>query len=240
MNTEHIELRDFNGHRIATAFHDAGGRNLVVFCHGFKGVKTGPSRYFVRAARVLAERGISSLRFDQYGSGDSEGEFEDSSFIDWIATARAIVEHHMGAGYRVALFGQSMGGSAAIAVAADVPGVTALVAWSPGANFEPFVPSATGFQEEDGQIVRDGYWREAHEARIAEKFAVMTMPAYIVVGTADHLGGESNRRALIDRAKPQHQVHVIEGLAHSAWPAAQAKAIIEASCGLLVEAFGQR
>jgi|CXWL01.1.fsa_nt_gi alpha-beta hydrolase superfamily lysophospholipase len=233
MREERHETQLINGHRIATAFHDGGGTDVVVFCHGFKGVKTGPSRYFVRAARLLAERGISSLRFDQYGSGDSEGEFEDSSFDDWITTTRAIVEAHLAAGSRVALFGQSMGGCASIAVAAAVPEIVALVAWSPGANIEPFVPSPTGLMEEEGQIVRDGYWKEAHEARIGDRFAQVSCPAYVVLGTADHLADESNRRAFIDKAQPHHRIEVIEGLAHSAWSATQAKEIVGRSCEFL-------
>ena len=237
MREERHETQLINGHRIATAFHDGGGTDVVVFCHGFKGVKTGPNRHFVRAARLLAERGISSLRFDQYASGDSEGEFEDSSFNDWIATTRAIVEDYLAAGNRVALFGQSMGGCASIAVAADVPAIAALVAWSPGANIEPFVPSPTGFMEEGGQIVRDAYWREAHEARIAEKLALVRCPAYVVLGIADHLVDASNRQALIDRAQAHHRIEVIEGLAHSAWSAAQGEEIIGRSCAFLEEAL---
>ena len=192
MTSESIALQEFNGHRIATAFHDAGGRDLVVFCHGFKGVKTGPSRYFVRAARLLAERGISSLRFDQYGSGDSEGEFEDSSFDDWVATTRAITQHHLSAGNRVAVFGQSMGGSPLRSRSRRSRRPSPRSSRGrPDANIEPFVPSPTGFIEEDGQLVRDAYWREAHDARIAERFERVACPAYGVFGTADDLVDEA-------------------------------------------------
>ena len=46
----------------------------VIICHGFKGNKT--QRKFVGLGRELAKNGIVVLRFDFYGSGDSEGNFE--------------------------------------------------------------------------------------------------------------------------------------------------------------------
>lgn len=73
--------QNFNGHRIATAFHDANTKSIVIFCHGYRGTNAGPNRFFVTVAHQLAEQGISSLRFDQYGSGNSEGDFFDSSFF---------------------------------------------------------------------------------------------------------------------------------------------------------------
>jgi pimeloyl-ACP methyl ester carboxylesterase len=159
----------FNGHRITTSSHDAVSDRVVVFCHGFKGVKTGPSRLFVKAARMLAEHEISSLRFDQYGSGDSDGEFIDSSFLDWIATTEAIVDHYLAAGHRVALFGQSMGGATAIAVAAENPKIEGVVGWCAGASLGAPNGSPDDIEEEGGQLLRASYWHEAHDARVAER-----------------------------------------------------------------------
>ncbi len=235
--SEDISMRVFNGHRLAAAFHDAGGRELVVFCHGFHGQKSGDSRRFANAARALAEHGISSLRFDQYGCGDSEGDFKDVRFDDWVATTRAMADHYAAAGMHVALFGQSMGASAVLCVAADLPGVAGVVAWVPDAAIEPFVPSPGGFSEEGGQIVPDRYWREAHEARIADRYARVTAPAYLVFGTADHYVNEANRRALIDRAQPHHRIDVFDGYAHSAWTHEQSTEILDRSCRFLVDAF---
>lgn len=234
---EELSVRVFNGHRLATAYHDAGGAKLVVFCHGFHGQKSGDSRRFVMAARTLAEQGISSLRFDQYGCGDSEGDFKDVSFDDWVATTRAIVGEYLAAGMRVALFGQSMGACTALCVAAERSDVTAVVAWVPGAGVDPFVPSPGGFSEEAGQIVPDRYWQEVQVARIADRYGRVTAPAYLVFGTADHYVNEVNRRALIERAQPHHRIDVFEGYAHSAWTYAQSREILERSCRFLVDAF---
>jgi hypothetical protein len=236
---EHLSMRDVDGRRIAVAWHEAGSRDLVVFCHGFRGHKGGPNSFFVGAARQLAAHGVCSLRFDQPGSGDSEGSFEDSSFDEWLATTAAIVREHQAAGYRVALFGQSMGGAAVLAVAAEVTGLVAEVAWVPDPNVDPFEPSPTGFCEEGGQIVQDRFWREAHEARIAERLPNVAAPAYLVFGTADEFVSEENRLALTERARPHHRIDVFEGYAHSAWTHVQATEIIDRSCRFLVEAFAR-
>ncbi len=87
---EFLSIETFNGHKIACALNDTGSNNIVVFCHGYRSSSTGPSRFFVRAARKLAENNISSLRFDQYGSGNSEGDFLDSSFDDWVLNTKSI------------------------------------------------------------------------------------------------------------------------------------------------------
>jgi hypothetical protein len=97
----------FNGRRLATAAREVAGNRIVICCHGFGGSKDGPSGgLFVDLAASLAEAGVSSLRFDQYGSGTSEGRFEDSSFADWVATTRAIADHYLQQDYRVAAWSQ--------------------------------------------------------------------------------------------------------------------------------------
>jgi alpha-beta hydrolase superfamily lysophospholipase len=106
---EHLRFETYNNHRLATVFHDGDGKKVVIFCHGFWGSLVGAGWHFVRAARQLAEQGISSLRFDQYGSGNSEGDFKDSSFDDWVVTTKTIAQSYIEQGYQVALFGQSMG-----------------------------------------------------------------------------------------------------------------------------------
>ncbi len=235
---EKFAVATFNGHRLATVLHDARTSDIVVFCHGFHGHKGGPNgRFFVRAARTLASHGISSLRFDQYGCGDSEGDSTDSSFRDWITTTRAVAEQYVASGYRVALFGHSMGAVAALGVAAELRGLAAVVAWSGDPNVEPFVPSPTGFVEEGGQLARDSYWREAHEARIAEQLERIEAPTYLLFGTADHLVDAANRKALVERAGPRHRVEVFDGYGHSAFTVAHANEILARTCAFLVEAF---
>src|SRR4051794_432200 len=134
---ERPEMVTINDRRIATVFHTARQKRIVLFCHGFRGSKIGPNRFFVPLARRLAEAGVCSLRFDQYGSGDSEGEFLKTSFEDWVTTTKTLAERYVDEGYQVGLLGQSMGGSAVIVAAATLGRrVSSVVAWVPDPSID--------------------------------------------------------------------------------------------------------
>lgn len=234
---ESTEIRRHNKHDIAVYLHDTGLKNMVIFCHGYRGDSIGPNRFFVRAARMLAEKGISSIRFDQYGSGNSAGDFMESRFNDWVATTQAIARSYLEQGYRVSLFGQSMGGSTVVAVAAQVPELTAVVAWVPDASVDEFVWPEEEFIEEAGQRVSPAFWDEAHSANIADRYRQIEVPMYIVQCTADEYVSEQNRRVFTEGTKPQHIVDTYESYSHSSWTYDQASEIIKKSVDFLERTF---
>jgi pimeloyl-ACP methyl ester carboxylesterase len=220
------------GRSIACARHEAAGAATVLFSHGFRGEKTGPNRTFVRAARKLAAAGVSSLRFDQYGSGDSDGDFLESRFTAWIDTIRALARRELNAGRRVALFGQSMGASATICAVAGLP-IDAVVAWVPDANIDEFTPGPGGFVEEGRQRVGNAFWQEAYAADVAQHLAEISAPTYLVFGTADEYVSTENREALLEVAGPNVTIDTFDGYSHSAWTAEQAEDIIDRSVSFL-------
>jgi len=231
---EQVEKRRYNGHDIATVFHDAGSKKVVIFCHGYRGTSVGPSRFFVIAARKLAEQGISSLRFDQYGSGNSDGDFFNSSFNDWIATTEAIVDDYLQQSYEVGLFGQSMGGATVINVA-SARNVKAVVAWVPDPNVEAFTPPADGIIEEGGQRITANYWQEAYDTQTASKLAAVAAPMYIVQCSDDEYVSAENHQAISVHAQANHTVEMFDGHKHSAWTYDQADKIITKSVTFLVQ-----
>ena len=237
--TEIVQSKNINNHRISFTLHEAPGKNIVIFCHGFRGTNVGPNRFFVRAARQLEGAGISSLRFDQFGSGNSEGDFFDSSFFDWVETIRSVAEQYLEQGYRVALFGQSMGGAAAIVAAAQTLMISSVVAWAPGVILDDHIAPPDSIVEESGQIVRARFWQEAYTARIADKLSEIKSPVYIVQCTADEYVDQRNRDALAKKARPNHSVENFEGYVHSNWTYAQSKEIIDKTVSFLVKSFPQ-
>lgn len=52
----------------------------VLLLHGFTGNIYGYKGLNTRIARDLAQAGIGCVRFDFYGNGESDGEFEDFTF----------------------------------------------------------------------------------------------------------------------------------------------------------------
>jgi alpha-beta hydrolase superfamily lysophospholipase len=231
---EIASYQTFNGHRVFTIDTNASSESVVVFCHGFQGTTSGPRRLFVRLARELANHGIGSLRFDQYGSGNSDGDFINSSFDDWHETANAITEHFLAQNRRVALLGQSMGANAAIVAASRQPSLAGLVAWVPQPGLNK--PQAPGSEvlELDGQLVRGSYYHEVHAAKIAEKLATIQAPGLIVQCTADEYIDAKGRDAIRGSAPGHHTVMTCEGYLHSAWTVAQADEVCNRSLEFLI------
>jgi pimeloyl-ACP methyl ester carboxylesterase len=236
----HLAVQHVNGHRIATAYHGAPDGRVVICCHGFLGDKLGPRRTFVRLANRLQAQGIATLRFDQYGSGDSAGDFFDSSFDDWSATAAALVRREQADGHRVALLGQSMGGAAALAVGSDLgAALDAVVAWVPDPSVEP-LPPGPDWSEEDGQRVQQRYWREAHAADIVGRFRAIAAPTLVFLATDDAYVSEENRRALLVARQPHQEIVTLDGWPHSAWTYDQAGLVIDRTVAFLAAQFAAR
>jgi uncharacterized protein len=113
------------------------GVPAAVLLHGFTGDRMESHWIFVKCSRALARAGIASLRFDFYGSGESDGEFLEMTLENEIADALAAVEfvrRQRGIDpRRVALVGLSLGGAIA-ALIAERARVQALIMWSAPAH----------------------------------------------------------------------------------------------------------
>jgi hypothetical protein len=105
----------------------------VVLFHGFTGNRMESHWMFVKCSRALARAGVASLRFDFYGSGESDGEFREATLRGEIADGRAAVALLRGQTgidpERVGLLGLSLGGTVAATLAPSVK-AKAVVLWS--------------------------------------------------------------------------------------------------------------
>jgi uncharacterized protein len=85
----------------------------VVFFHGFTGDRMESHWLFVKFSRALALAGVASLRFDFFGSGESEGEFQQATLESEIADAEDAVDFMRREGdigsNRLGLLGLSLG-----------------------------------------------------------------------------------------------------------------------------------
>ncbi len=141
----------------------------VVFFHGFTGDRMESHWIFVKCARALAQNGIASLRFDFYGSGESDGEFGEVTLRGEISDARAAVEFFRKKkgidGRRLGLCGLSLGGAVAACVAARVR-ARALVLWAAlahTAHLRELAQRTTPIPDGDGA-------REYNAHRISSRF----------------------------------------------------------------------
>lgn len=108
----------------------AGG---VVFLGGWTGDRQGPHRLFVQHARRLAAEGLTCLRIDYRGRGESDGDVAGATIAAMTDDAVAAVEwlrRRLPPEAPLALVAICSGCKVAIAAATRCPGIGRLALWS--------------------------------------------------------------------------------------------------------------
>jgi len=134
-----------HGQKIFGVFHQSlqGSKSpAILICPGFGGSKCGKHRLFVSLAKELARSGISVLRFDYRGAGDSEGEFEEITLegkvsdtllcLDFLASHPSIDPN------RIGLLGRSLGGAVSVLAARRYKTIKSLALWAPVFSSDPW------------------------------------------------------------------------------------------------------
>lgn len=124
----------------------------VLFCHGFGGNKSGKFRLSVRQAEMLSQAGIASFRIDFRGSGDSEGDFADTTIqtqLDDAKEAFSFMQQHPQVDPDAcAILGRSLGGAIATQLASEIENIKALALWCPVFDAKPWVMKYKGIPKD--------------------------------------------------------------------------------------------
>ncbi|MBT8447152.1 MAG: bifunctional alpha/beta hydrolase/OsmC family protein [Gammaproteobacteria bacterium] len=127
MQNKKVRFANDQGHTLSglMALPEAAPKACALFAHCFTCSKDLKAANNI--ARALAGAGIAVLRFDFTGLGQSEGDFADTNFSsnvsDLLAAVRFLEEN-----YRAPeiLLGHSLGGTAVLQAAAEVPSAVAV------------------------------------------------------------------------------------------------------------------
>lgn len=107
----------------------------VLICHGLAGHKTGKYRLYVHLAERLSKLGIASLRIDFRGSGDSEGNFSETTLESEVSDAVVALSYLRNRpdvdNSRIGVFGRSVGGTVALMTAKKSGPIKSLATWAP-------------------------------------------------------------------------------------------------------------
>jgi putative redox protein len=214
MKTERIVYPGNHGADLAarlTLPADGAVKAYALFAHCFTCSKD--LKPVVNISRVLTEAGISALRFDFTGLGESEGDFSGTTFSsnieDLIAAAEYLKSRH---GAPAILIGHSLGGAAVLQAAARIPSVRAVA--TIGAPFDPahvkqlFADSLEDIENRGhGDIVVGGrrftvsraFVRDLDRQHMEQTIAALRRPLLIFHSPVDQTVGIENA-ALIYKA----------------------------------------
>lgn len=134
---ENITFANSKGDKLSGIIHNptkSKDRPIIVLAHGFDSNK-GRSTYTVLAER-LAKHDISTLRFDFFGHGDSEGKFEDITISEAVDDIIQAIKFLKQEGYKkIGLMGSSFGGISSIMAASKTTDPYLLALKSPVSNY---------------------------------------------------------------------------------------------------------
>ena len=118
-------------------------RGAVLVVHPMGEEKKFAHRVLVQAAWRLANAGLTVLRFDLGGSGDSFGRFRDMTLSAWrrqVVSAAELLVRETGSA-ALMLLGLRLGASLCWMARNEVPGAEALTLWEPVLSGKQYVES---------------------------------------------------------------------------------------------------
>lgn len=125
ISQEKIVIRNRYGEKLLGVLHEAGSKEIVVLCHGFRSSKE--SRTILSLADALTSEKISIFRFDFSGNGESEGTFQYGNYCKEVDDLRDVILHLKKLKFDThAITGHSKGGNVVILYASmyrDIPNV---------------------------------------------------------------------------------------------------------------------
>lgn len=225
-----IGFEIINNKKIFFILSEQDAKKIVIMSHGFRGSSIGPEKSFVEFESLLNSKGYSTLRFDQFGSGNSEGNFIDSSFNQWIETIAYFTQKYLKAGYQVILLGQSMGATATMAVAAKdlfKNSIPCILLWVPDPKQDIDVDPNTVY-EEAGQKYKGSFWLEAKKADFYDCLEKYQGGIHLVYGENDRYVSAEVRQNILNKVRAKKQpAMVLQGQDHSPWEHDLAKTVYE-------------
>ena len=189
----------------------------VLLLHGFTGHRNESHAMFVKMSRRLEQCNIASLRFDFYGSGESDGDFKEVTLPGELHDAQRALEFLEGIeavdARCIGVLGMSMGAAVAAALAGRSPSIRSVVLWGAVARirrlFEASMTPETwdrlhreGFLDYRANLLGKGLFDTMDEIDPRAELRKTNAPCLIVHGEGDETVPPDDAELLFAAAQP--------------------------------------
>ncbi len=217
----------------------------VIFLHGFTGDRMESHWVLIKCARALAQAGIATLRFDFYGSGESEGEFREATLRSELADAQSAAEFFRGQkgidrGH-LGLCGLSLGGAIAASLARRLR-VQVVVLWSAVAHLDIFrglastlakaIPGSQGALEYDAREISPHFFQDPAKTEPVKLLSRFKGPTLIIHPEKDDSVPLTHAEDFYQASRATHkEIVIIPGADHTFTSIAWESEVIKRTVG---------
>lgn len=222
---EKIKIYNRNKKRLSAILHTPKIKTdkIIIITHSFKGDKD--YQLILRDFSRKAESYHAVIRFDCYGSGESEGKFEESSITTQVEDLKDVIKFVKSKGYKdICLIGLSLG--AMVSVLAYDKTIKCLVLLSPVFQLKHL------YKEYKKEILKRGYiirerkitgekikvgkkmWEEFGTIETSEKLKQIESPTLAILGTKDEHITPQKAKKYMDLIPAKNKLEIIEGGDH--------------------------
>ena len=226
--TEKVTFKGFQGHIMAARLERPEGETkaFAIFAHCFTCSKD--LHAATRVSRALTKIGVSVLRFDFTGLGNSDGDFSNTNFStnvsDLICAYKYLTEHHQAPEI---LIGHSLGGAAVLAGASSMPAVkvvTTIGAPSDVAHLERLLGGKVKQIENDGQadvplagrffVIKRQFLDDIRSISIENKINKLNASLLIFHSPSDEIVSIENANQIYQTARHPKSMISLNGASH--------------------------
>lgn len=187
---EHIEV-EYKGLQLRGYHQKANDRDVVIITHGIGGNKLGHKYVFKQMADACEKSGISTIRMDFLGSGESDGKFEELTHSDQIEQVKQLIKTALEK-YEysnIYLCSTTIGCYSIWHAAEDCQQVKAVINWNPITNFDRYYNNAKSKADVDGGIDYSGLYSNPTYLedlqKLQRKIPMLTIPVLFLQGEND-------------------------------------------------------
>ena len=244
---KHVEIVNKNGKILRGYLNKTENTSgeIFIMLHGFTGNKTEHQCHFRNFSRILESEGVSSIRLDFSGNGESDGTFLDFTFDTLISDAETIIEHVLKLEWvtKVDLLGFSMGGAVAAMMAAKYnEKLNKILLWSPARNIFSIIKKSyeVNKKDESGNTLRGSFsmskamYKSVDKYNVMEDLSLITRKVFIVHGDKDLSVPFENSYKYLEVLKDA-SLHCVEGSGHGYDENVHMKELYEASKKFILE-----